>query len=330
MTGAYEKSYREVIEDINAFGKRRATCLFILDFEQEKGYFIPDPMTQEEILFSINGITNAPTVSPCKDISLRPDPIPYEAYKEKFDIVDHGLRRGDTFLCNLTVSTPILLDADLRDVFFATQARYKLHIPGKFVCFSPEIFVTIDAQGQIASHPMKGTIDASIPGAEEIILNDYKETAEHNTIVDLIRNDLNIVSEYVRVEKFRYIDEIRLPNGRGLLQVSSKVIGQLSPDYHDRLGDMIARLLPAGSISGAPKEATLRIIREAESSPRGYYTGIVGYYDGKTLDTGVLIRFIEEDKKGQKNFRSGGGITINSNPEEEYKEVIQKVYIPLR
>lgn len=330
MTGAYEKSYCEVIEDINTFGKRREACLFILDFEQEQGFFISDPMAQEEILFSINGITNAPSVTPRKDITLRPEPISYEVYKGKFDVVDHGLRRGDTFLCNLTVSTPVQLDADLRDVFFATQARYKLHVPGKFVCFSPEIFVTIDAEGEIASHPMKGTIDASIPNAEEIILNDYKETAEHNTIVDLIRNDLNIVSEYVRVEKFRYIDEIHLPNGRGLLQVSSKVVGRLSPDFHDHLGDIIDRLLPAGSISGAPKEATIEIIKKAEREPRGYYTGIVGYYDGKTLDTGVLIRFIEEKKEGQKNFRSGGGITINSDPEEEYKEVIQKVYIPLR
>lgn len=329
MTGSYEKSYREVIEEINAFGKRREACLFILDFEQKKGIFIPNPMAQEEVLFSINGSTNAPSVAPKKGITLHANPIPYEVYKEKFDIVDHGLRRGDTFLCNLTVSTPVQLNAHLRDVFFATQARYKLYVPGRFVCFSPEIFITINAQGEIASHPMKGTIDASIPNAEEIILNDYKETAEHNTIVDLIRNDLNIVSDYVRVERFRYIDAIQLPNGRGLLQVSSKIVGRLSQQYHDRLGTIIDRLLPAGSISGAPKEATLDIIRRAEGDPRGYYTGIVGYYDGKTLDTGVLIRFIEEVEEGHKNFRSGGGITINSNPEEEYKEVIQKVYIPL-
>lgn len=330
MTGVYEKSYQEVIKDINTFGKDRKACLFILDFEQKKGLFIPDPMAQEEILFSINGITNTPIISPRKNITLHPEPISYETYKEKFDIVDHGLGRGDTFLCNLTVSTPVQLNAALRDVFFATRAHYKLYVPDQFVCFSPEIFITIDAEGEIASHPMKGTIDASIPNAEEIILNDYKETAEHNTIVDLIRNDLNMVSEYVRVEKFRYLDEIRLPNGRGLLQVSSKVVGRLSPDYHDHLGDIIDRLLPAGSISGAPKEATVKIIKKAEGTPRGYYTGIVGYYDGKTLDTGVLIRFIEEEKNGQKNFRSGGGITINSNPEEEYNEVIQKVYIPLR
>lgn len=328
MMQVYEKSYREVIEDLNDFGKRRKKCLFLLDFEQERGYFIPDPMGQSDVLFSINGISNASETALPDAPTLIPSPISYGEYKEKFDIVTYGLRRGDTFLCNLTVSTPIHLNTSLRNVFFATQARYKVYVPGRFVCFSPEIFVTIDAQGQIASHPMKGTIDASIPNAEELILNDYKETAEHNTIVDLIRNDLNIVSEKVHVERFRYIDQIRLPNGGGLLQVSSKIVGQLTPNFHDRLGSIIDLLLPAGSISGAPKEATIAIIKKAEGQSRGYYTGIVGYYDGNMLDTGVLIRFIEEGQGGQTHFRSGGGITINSHPEEEYKEVIQKVYIP--
>ena len=87
-------------------------------------------------------------------------------------------------------------------------------------------------------------------------------------------------------------------------------------------------MLPAGSISGAPKEATRKIIQEAESEPRGYYTGVCGYYDGNELDSAVIIRYIENDEN-QYYFRSGGGITAYSDCEEEYKEVLEKIYLPI-
>jgi para-aminobenzoate synthetase component 1 len=85
--------------------------------------------------------------------------------------------------------------------------------------------------------------------------------------------------------------------------------------------------LPAGSISGAPKKKTIEIIRQAEITERGYYTGIFGIFDGSALDSGVMIRFIEQ-KNDQMIFRSGGGITVNSQPEQEYREMIDKVYVP--
>ena len=174
---------------------------------------------------------------------------------------------------------------------------------------------------------MKGTIDASIPNAEQIILNDYKETAEHNTIVDLLRNDLSIISEKVRVNRFRYIDQIKT-NQKDILQVSSEITGRLQPEIKENLGDIIFGMLPAGSISGAPKSATLDIIRRAEGEPRGYYTGIFGYFDGNTFDSAVMIRFIEE-RDSQYYFRSGGGITVYSDCASEYEEVISKIYLPI-
>jgi para-aminobenzoate synthetase component 1 len=88
-------------------------------------------------------------------------------------------------------------------------------------------------------------------------------------------------------------------------------------------------LLPAGSISGAPKKKTIEIIQEVEGQERGYYTGIAGTYDGETLDSTVLIRFIEEKEDG-KYFRSGGGITHLSTVQKEYQELIDKVYVPIR
>ena len=195
----------------------------------------------------------------------------------------------------------------------------------EFLVFSPEIFVQI-REGKIHSYPMKGTIDATLPGSREKILADQKELAEHVTIVDLIRNDLSQIAKHVAVKKFRYIDEIRT-SAKTLLQVSSEIVGDLPPGYESMLGDLLIRLLPAGSVSGAPKPKTLAIIEEAEGEKRGYYTGVFGYYDGKNLDSGVMIRFIE--KQGARFFyRSGGGITAQSDVTAEYQEVIDKVYVP--
>ena len=88
------------------------------------------------------------------------------------------------------------------------------------------------------------------------------------------------------------------------------------------------RLLPAGSVSGAPKSRTLEIIRSAEQSDRGYYTGVCGYFDGQNLDSAVMIRFIEQIGNGFY-YRSGGGITAQSNLHAEYLEAIDKVYVPI-
>jgi para-aminobenzoate synthetase component 1 len=195
----------------------------------------------------------------------------------------------------------------------------------RFVVFSPESFVRIK-DGVISSFPMKGTIDAGLPDAREVLLNNAKELAEHNTIVDLIRNDLSIMAKQVRVERFRYIDTIRT-NFKDLLQVSSEIAGVLETGYASRIGDILFSMLPAGSVSGAPKKRTLEIIREAEVSPRGYYTGVMGRFDGRDLDSGVMIRFIEQTPKGLV-FRSGGGITCFSDPRSEYNEMVDKVYVP--
>jgi para-aminobenzoate synthetase component I len=137
---------------------------------------------------------------------------------------------------------------------------------------------------------------------------DPKEIAEHNTIVDLMRNDIGMVAEDVQVERFRYIDRIKTHNG-DILQVSSEITGRLPKDNLSHLGDIVFRMLPAGSVSGAPKQSTVNLIHKAEPETRGYYTGVFGFFDGSELDTAVLIRFIVQDKN-KLFFHSGGGITI--------------------
>jgi para-aminobenzoate synthetase component 1 len=110
--------------------------------------------------------------------------------------------------------------------------------------------------------------------------------------------------------------------------VSSEISGQLPVDYHKHLGDIMYSLLPAGSISGAPKVKTVEILRAAEMHERGYFTGVFGYFDGMDLDSGVMIRYIEM-QDGKMMYKSGGGITTQSTAEDEYREMIDKVYVPI-
>ena len=103
----------------------------------------------------------------------------------------------------------------------------------------------------------------------------------------------------------------------------------MTENWQAQIGAILASLLPAGSISGAPKEKTVQIIQQAENQPRGYYTGVFGIFDGESLQSAVAIRLIEQTDNGLV-FRSGGGITVQSDVQEEYRELIQKVYVPLQ
>jgi para-aminobenzoate synthetase component 1 len=239
--------------------------------------------------------------------------------------VSQSLTQGDTYLTNLTIKTEVNLKATLRELFYTSQAKYKFLFKDEFLVFSPEIFVQIK-NDCIFSYPMKGTINASVDDAATKILNDVKELAEHVTIVDLIRNDLSQVAQSVRVARFRYIEEIKT-NHHHLLQVSSEIVGSLQNPFSN-LGTVLVKLMPAGSISGAPKQKTIELIKRTEEEARGYYTGVVGIFDGKTLDSGVMIRFIEQ-QHGRHFYRSGGGITTQSDSQAEFTEAIDKIYVPL-
>ena len=157
--------------------------------------------------------------------------------------------------------------------------------------------------------------------------NDVKEKAEHYTVVDLLRNDLSMVADHVEVDEFQRIDLIKTKQ-KNLLAMSSEISGDLKPQFHNKIGSIMDKLLPAGSILGAPKPKTLEIIAEAEEDSRGFYTGVCGWFDGENLDSCVMIRFIE--KEGDKLFfRSGGGITHLSKLEDEYQEMKNKIYVPI-
>ena len=312
-----------IFDKMNELGAAKVPFFFMIDFLKENGEIIPLNEISDEIKFELNSIQNH---SINRSFQFDKFPIDFSDYQSKFKLVHDNLLLGNSYLTNLTYPTKINTNLSLDEIYHFSEAKYKLKYKENFVCFSPERFVKIENH-HIFSNPMKGTIDASIPNAKQIILDDEKEAAEHATIVDLIRNDLSLVADNVEVTKYRYIDELKT-NDKTLLQVSSEIRGDLKVDFHQNIGTIFDKLLPAGSICGAPKKKTIDIILEAENYDRKFYTGVFGVFDGENLDSAVMIRFIENDKN-ELFFKSGGGITAKSEAKAEYEELIQKVYVPI-
>ncbi len=316
----------QAIQKLNKLGSAGMPFSFYCDFFGEQWYITSDNSNGGFQLSISDHIDKTRSTPNSRQLVFQKNPIPLEVFKKAFDGVIHEINIGNSFLTNLTFETQIKTNLSLEDIFKYSQAKYKLLVPNQFVVFSPETFIKIEGDF-IYSHPMKGTIDGGIANAKEIILSDPKETAEHVTIVDLIRNDLSQVAEKVEVTKFRYIDELST-NDKQLLQVSSEIRGKLSKTWKDHIGIILSKLLPAGSISGAPKPETLRIISQFENYERGFYTGICGHFNGNSLDTGVMIRFIKKTDD-QLIFCSGGGITSFSEANKEYQEMVDKVYLAI-
>jgi para-aminobenzoate synthetase component 1 len=317
----------EIRRQMNQLGSTGTPFVFLIDFLMEHPLIFEINDSNEILIWQTPNARNF-VDSPNKSIlkKWKTTPVSYEKFKVGFDKVMWHIHNGDTYLLNYTQPTQVDTNLSLEEIFHISSAPYKIYLKNKFVCFSPETFVKIE-NGKIYSFPMKGTIDADIENAEQIILTDSKEIAEHNTIVDLIRNDLSLVAENVTVEKFRYLSHIQT-NHKNLWQVSSEISGDLPESYLNNIGDIIFKMLPAGSISGAPKKKTLEIISTTENYQRGYYTGIFGYFDGKNTDSCVIIRYIE-NVDGQLTYKSGGGLTFMSEAGKEYDEMLKKVYVPI-
>lgn len=352
---------QEIIDKINRLASQDEPFLFVINYQGDKAFIhLLSDINPEECLFDFEGRGNFSHArketlkEEIPEVTWQITPPLYNDYERSFNIVKSNIMAGNSYLTNLTCRVPVSSNLSLEEIFHRAKGKYKLLLRRKrnlnpFVCFSPETFVRIKG-GRIYSYPMKGTLDASLPNAEKQLMEDRKEAAEHATIVDLIRNDLSRVAENVRVDKYRYIDVLHTNKG-DILQTSSEISGRLPEDYPHHLGEILDAQLPAGSITGAPKDKTMQIIHEAEGYDRGFYTGIMGIYDQGELNSAVMIRFIEEETSpvdfeadGEKNFKAsegkgdeasrklyfkaGGGITSKSDCRKEYEEVIQKIYLP--
>jgi para-aminobenzoate synthetase component 1 len=314
------------MDNITELAQQREPFLFVLSYDLKERHVQPLNKLDDDIFFKIAHHRNYPRKPRDKNYFLKKHPLEYKGYKNSLNYVLEEIRSGNTYLLNLTFKTPIETDLTLKEIFTYAKAKYKLYFKDQFICFSPEKFIEIEGN-TISTYPMKGTIEASLDNAKEKILSNEKEMAEHVMIVDLMRNDLGIIAKNIKVEKFRYIDKI-IAGDNELLQVSSKITAELPENWRDNLGELLKKLLPAGSITGTPKRSTVNIINNIENYKRGFYTGVFGVFDGENLYSAVMIRFIEkEDEK--LYYKSGGGITIDSDAKSEYKELIDKIYLPL-
>lgn len=321
-------TYHPNFDLMDELSLKKVPFFFMVDFLLEKvEVFQENEIEEESLLIDFHNFKNIKTTeAENAEIELKILSESAEIYRKGFDFVQENLRQGNSYLTNYTMKSEIAINLTLKEIFYHSKAKYKVWYNDEFVFFSPETFVEI-IDGQIYTHPMKGTIEASIENAVEILKNDVKEKAEHFTVVDLLRNDLSMVADEVQVDEFQRIDFIKTQQ-KDLYAMSSKISGKLKPEFQNKIGTVMKTLLPAGSILGAPKPKTLEIIAEAENYDRGFYTGVCGWFDGENLDSCVMIRFIEKEN-GKLFFKSGGGITHLSKFADEYKEMKNKIYVPI-
>ncbi|MGL3607091.1 aminodeoxychorismate synthase component I [Rhizobium sp. G187] len=256
----------------------------------------------------------------------------FEAYRERFDRLHHHLRRGDCYQANLTMPIEARWEGDPRAAFWSLVGRQPVHY-GALIDFgdpvilsrSPELFFSVDADGWLETRPMKGTAPRGASAEEddaiiEAMLADEKTQAENRMIVDLLRNDVSVISEVgtLSVPKLFAIETYPTVH-----QMVSYVRARLSPDIG--LPEIMAALFPCGSVTGAPKMWAMRILHELEAGPRDIYCGAIGWCDPNgPMRFSVAIRTISLFNQGRAVFNVGGGIVFDSKAEAEYEECLLK------
>lgn len=261
-----------------------------------------------------------------------------DEYLNAIETIKEQIRNGVTYQTNLTQQ----LSVELSDEFSPLTAfeRLRSNHPAPFLAYidrgdstvmsaSPELFFRIEGD-QILTSPIKGTRPRGLTADDdERLRNDLassqKDLAENTMIVDLLRNDLGRVCEFGSV----FVDELcTIEQYPSLFHMVSTVSGKLRNDAS--ISDIFKALFPCGSITGAPKISTMRIIDELEPSPRGLSMGCIGLYlppgivsDKRIIETSVAIR-TAVIRNNVATFNVGGGIVIDSEPEAEYAETLTK------
>ncbi|MDQ4114411.1 MAG: anthranilate synthase component I family protein [Actinomycetota bacterium] len=255
-----------------------------------------------------------------------------DIYRAAFERVQEALRAGDSYEVNLTyrverdqVADPVETYLALRRRNPAPYAGFLQHdVPGArgwLLSSSPERFVTIDSQRWAESRPIKGTTPRGSTDEDDAWLrshlsDDPRFRAENLMIVDLLRNDIGMISEIGTVS----VPELmRVESYPTVHQLVSTVRGRLREDVSTVAA--IRSLFPPGSMTGAPKRRTMQIIDRVEDSPRGAYAGAFGRIAASgEADLGVIIRSLTTVGSGRWSLGTGGGITVHSEVESELAE----------
>jgi anthranilate synthase component 1 len=251
-------------------------------------------------------------------------------YCEMVKKAKEHIKEGDIFQVVLSNR----FEADFEGSLFDTYRVMRTINPSPYMFYfsgsdleiagaSPETLVKLH-DGKLFTYPLAGTRprgkdDDEDSALEKELLADEKELAEHNMLVDLGRNDLGKISKFGTVKVEKYMSILRFSH---VMHIGSTVSGEIS---EGKTGlDAINAILPAGTLSGAPKIRAMQIINELERNKRGIYGGAVGYLDFTgNMDTCIAIRIVYK-KKGKVFIRCGAGIVADSNPESEYQECVNK------
>ncbi|WP_413466338.1 aminodeoxychorismate synthase component I [Mesorhizobium sp. B2-1-1] len=256
----------------------------------------------------------------------------FEDYEKRFSRLHRHIRQGDCYQGNLTFPVHAQWSGDPLAAFDALTERQPVKY-GALVSLgdpvvlsrSPELFFEIDAQGMVETHPMKGTAPRGAAEADDerqktFLRNDEKNQAENRMIVDLLRNDISLISEVGTLE----VPELfRIETYPTVHQMVSDVRAKLLPGLTIR--QIFAALFPCGSITGAPKIRAMEILHDLEGTPRDVYCGAIGWIaPGGTMRFSVAIRTISLFPGGEAVYNVGGGIVFDSTAQEEYQECLLK------
>lgn len=256
----------------------------------------------------------------------------FETYRQRFDKLHRHIRRGDCYQANLTMPVTASWSGSARAAFWSLVARQPVHygalidLGGPVILSrSPELFFSTDRDGWIETHPMKGTAPRGKSSEEDeaiiaAMLADEKTQAENRMIVDLLRNDISVISEVGTLSVPKLFDIETYPT---VHQMVSHVRAKLLPDIG--LPEIFRALFPCGSITGAPKMWAMRILHELEAGPRDVYCGAIGYCDpAGPMRFSVAIRTLALFNDHRAVFNVGGGIVFDSKAEAEYEECLLK------
>ncbi len=342
------KSFDDVkvaLEEINKFREQGFFLVGFISYEASYGYLKFQKGIQKKRdeklpliwfgVFAEYRVTEIPEPKRKYQIKNLTPEIDEKEYTKKILEIREYLRNGDTYQVNFTFKTFFNFEGEPLDLFLDLRRKqsvkygYYINLENvSILSLSPELFFRLK-NGKITTKPMKGTISRGRYLEEDIIMRrklkeSPKNQAENLMIVDLLRNDLGTISEFgtVKVEKLFEIEKYET-----VFQMTSTIS---SKPKVNKISEVIEKLFPCGSITGAPKIRTMEIINSLEISPRGIYTGSIGIITKDFSEFNVAIRTpVIKDGKGEIGI--GGGITWYSEPKEEYQEAILKskfVHIP--
>ena len=340
------KEVKHLLAEVEAYQNRGYYAVGYVSYEaapafETKFQVIDDPLMSEYLLY----FTIHETVQ-TEPIPLTYEPIALpeswqeltsaEEYKAAIEQIHHHIRQGDTYQVNYTVQLQQNLTADPFAIYnrlvVEQNAHYNAfiqHDDVSIISISPELFFKKDGD-RLITRPMKGTTNRGLTTESDLkqaqwLAQDQKNRSENMMIVDLLRNDMNRISK-IGSEDVKSLCQVEQYST--VWQMTSTIETQLLPN--SSLSDVFQALFPCGSITGAPKIATMEIIKKVEKQPRGVYCGAIGILmpQGPSIFN-VAIRTLQME--GTKAiYGVGGGITWDSNWEAEYEETKQKAAVLYR